>query len=634
MPEPSPDHVVSPEHARAQLDRILASAAFSRTERLSRFLRVIGDRVLAGEGDQLKEYVVGVEVFDRPASFDPRLDSVVRVQAQRLRARLQAYYEGEGRHDAVIVELPKGGYVPQFAYRTDPAAGDLRPGTDGAVAAPPAVRHRRRVWVAGVLVVAAALLALGAWRWWPPSAPVVPGLSKVAVLPFDNLSTDAGNEYFCVGLVEELRTALARVDGLRVVSRLSIATSDGAGDPVALGRRLHADVLVAGSVRTSGGRVRVAAQVVSAADGTQLWAQTYERQAADTFAIQDEIAGAIAAALRREVGGPAAVRSPHGPRDATAHASYLRAVFHRNRLTPDDLRQSIAFAEQTVAYQPDYAAAHAILADACATLAFRESVSERGLIDRARAAAARAIELDDRLADAHATLAWIRFFDDWDARAAEAGFTRALQIDPSAARTLSWLSQTLMAVGRHDAAIEAARRALDAEPLSYRLSTTLALVLYNARRFDEAAAQARRALALAPDDFLAHTALGLASWQAGRTDEARTALRASLASLPDSTETLAYLAHIDARTGQAARARSVLARLERPPDGNPPAPAYQRALVHAALGDADRALACLAEALGRHETDLPYLGVDPLFDPIRADPRLGALVSRIGVFGG
>jgi tetratricopeptide (TPR) repeat protein len=283
--------------------------------------------------------------------------------------------------------------------------------------------------------------------------------------------------------------------------------------------------------------------------------------------------------------------------------------------------------------QEDYAAAHAILADACATLAFRESVSERGLIDRARGAAIRALELDDRLADAHATLAWIRFFDGWDARAAEAGLARALQIDPSAARTLSWLSQTLMAVGRHDAAIDAARRALDAEPLSYRLSTTLALVLYNARRFDEAAAQARRALDLAPDDFLAHTALGLSSLQAGRADAARAALQASLAALPDSTETMAYLAYVDARTGAVARARASLAGLEQPPGGRPPAPAYQRALVHAALGDADRALACLDEAIRQHETDLPYLGVDPLFDPIRADSRFAALVARIGIHG-
>jgi serine/threonine-protein kinase len=277
---------------RAELARVVGSPGFVSAGRLAPFLTFVVERALAGE--PAKESVVGVEVFGRPADYDPRLDPIVRVEARRLRSRLAEYYAGPGAGDPLVIELPKGAYTPTFKTRTEVAPAETAVPLPGA-----AVGWARRWPWALAAAVALGLVILGA-VWATRRTPLSP--PSVAVLPFVNLSHEASNDYFSEGLTEEIIDRLARVRGLRVVARSSSFRFKGsAQDLREVGRALDATAVVEGSVRRAGDRLRVTAQLVNAADGFHLWSQSYARKASDVFAIQDEVARAIANALRVEL---------------------------------------------------------------------------------------------------------------------------------------------------------------------------------------------------------------------------------------------------------------------------------------------------------------------------------------------
>ncbi|MGH9718620.1 MAG: hypothetical protein ACRD8O_00275, partial [Bryobacteraceae bacterium] len=251
---------VPPDAVQAQLQRILSSKSFATSARLTRFLRFTVTAALEGRAAELKEYVIGVGVFDRKASFDPRVEPIVRVEARRLRAKLRQYYETDGQLDALIIDFPKGSYTPKFRSRdaVDPAA----------------------------------------------SQPAAPSHNTVAVLPFANLGSDADNEYFSDGLTEELIHALTKVEGLLVVARPSAFHFKGqAQDVQKIGEQLGVHSVLEGSVRRSGSRLRISAQLIEVATGFYLWSETYERKIEDVFAIQEEIAHAIVDALKVKLTG-------------------------------------------------------------------------------------------------------------------------------------------------------------------------------------------------------------------------------------------------------------------------------------------------------------------------------------------
>jgi adenylate cyclase len=297
-PHPPADSGIPPEAIRAQLEKILATELFAGSERLSRFLRFTVEQALEGCADQLKEYVLGLEVFDRKKSFDPRLESIVRVEAGRLRAKLKEYYETEGRDDPVRIDYGKGSYIPVFERQERPAS--------------PAWRRLLRYWK--VAAVTAVLLlevvthrpASLFWRNLSRGEPGRPPPSSIAVLPFADLSPQKDQEYFSDGLTDELINRLSQVEGLLVLARTSSFQFKGkAQDIRKIGKELNVGGVLEGSVRKTGNRLRITAQLVDVADGFHLWSQTYEREITGSFEVQVEIAQAIVESLKFKVPGAA-----------------------------------------------------------------------------------------------------------------------------------------------------------------------------------------------------------------------------------------------------------------------------------------------------------------------------------------
>ncbi|MBE3133864.1 MAG: tetratricopeptide repeat protein, partial [Acidobacteria bacterium] len=584
-PEP-----VLPDAIREALDRVLGSTALRHTDRLKRFLRFVVERTLDGRGSELKEYVVGVEVFERPASFDPRADPVVRVEARRLRFKLHDYYESEGGGDPVVIDLPKGSYVP--AFRVRPSPGGLATGTATAVAAGSAtagsgpVSRRRFARRTVLIALSAAVFALGGVAVYlavTAGARRAAAVPTIAVLPFENVSADPDNEHFCFGMVEELTTALAQVEGVRVVARTSSSQFRVGKDVTEIGRQLHANLIVEGSVRKSGDRLRVTAQLINAVDGSHVWAHTFERTVRDVFATQDEISLAITEALKRRVVVPGAARaSRRSPRDPDAYTLFLKGQYFRNRLTPDDVHRGIDYLSQAIARDPGFAPAHAELAAAYSSLAFNEAAPPEREMALAKAEARKALALDSTRAEAHALLAWIAFFYDWNWPEAARGFARALELNPNLAEAYHRYAILLMAERRFDDALELSRKALDLDPLSPRISANRGLILFCARRYDEAIRQARQALELAPQYALAHIYIGSSHAMQGRYGQAFQAYRAALAASPGDPDATASLARAYALDGQREQALALIRDLEDPAR---PAPAsrYQLAFAHAAL---------------------------------------------------
>jgi TolB-like protein len=314
VPKELTAHAPTNTAVSSELEKILASEQFLSAGRLGPFLRYVVDRTIAGEGGTLKEPVVGVAVFGRAPDYDPRTDPIVRVEARRLRARLDEYYKSSGKDDPVVIELPKGTYAPVF-----------RTGRQ-----PPIPNGRGSLWLA--VLIGGVVLAAILWTLTRPSA--VPDKS-VAVLPFVNLSADASNEYFSDGLTDELIAGLARVPGLRVVARSIVFQHKGKSyDARALGRQLNAATVVEGSVRRSGERIRITAQVVNAADGYEMWSRTYERELNDVFAIQEEIATSIVNALRVELGRDRKVLEARRT-TPEAYNEYLQARYEINRFSEE-----------------------------------------------------------------------------------------------------------------------------------------------------------------------------------------------------------------------------------------------------------------------------------------------------------
>ena len=346
----STNNPVSTSKIRKELKKILASTTFVHSERLSRFLDFIAGMTLQDRGNEIKEYLIGLEVFDRPSSYDPRVDPIVRVQAGRLRLKLKEYYEHQGKDDEVVVTVPKGRYVPSFRVRK------------------PVVQGRA---------------ALG-------PTPIDNVESKsIAVLPFTNISADPENEYFSDGLTEELINTLARVPGLHVVARTSVFQFKGkARDIRQIGKQLGVGKVLEGCVRRSGNRLRITAQLINVVDGCHLWSDRFDRQVSDIFVIQDEISEAIREALRIRLAAPKKqVLSGPPTLHLEAYNHYLKGRFQWNKRTEEGLRAGIQHFEWAIREDRRYVRAYSGLADCRLMLAMSGAVSPEESMPQAKDAA-------------------------------------------------------------------------------------------------------------------------------------------------------------------------------------------------------------------------------------------------------
>jgi serine/threonine-protein kinase len=452
----------------------------------------------------------------------------------------------------------------------------------------------------------------------------------IAVLPFVNASSDAENEYLSDGLTDELIDALAKVQGLRVASRTSVFALKGKPNDVrAIGALLGVSVILEGTVRKSGPRLRITAQLSSADDGALLWSQRYDRDLTDVFAIQDEIARTIVGTLRStmlaDLGEPEPVRRTES---VAAYNLYLRGRYEWNKRTQEAIAEGVRWFERAIAEDPKYAFAYTGLADSYALQVDYRSVPVDEGFERAKQYARTALELDDTLAEAHASLGWAIFIHEWNWTAAEREFRRAIELDPRYASARSWFAFLLVVLGRHEEALVEAHAALELDPASVSVRRGVAWIYYYARRWERAHHHITRAIEMNPLAEETHRVFGMTLAMEGRLAEAERVLRDAITMQESGTYTRASLAYVLARAGRADEARRIYAALETQARTGYVSP-VSFATIHLGLGEADAALDWAERALEDRRGWVAYLRVNPIFDPIRAHPRFEALARKM-----
>ena len=585
-PEGSSLGGVTPEEILQEADRIGASECFRNSQRLQRFINFAVQSAVHGSLDQLKEYVLGREVFDRDSDYDPRLDSIVRVEAQRLRRKLREYYETEGATDPVLITFQAGSYVPGFAYREN-----LPPGR-----------------------------STGTKEQLDPRT--------VAVLPFLNLSPEPDQEYFCDGITEDVIYLLSRSPELNVIGRAStFAFKSSNCDLREIGSRLRAGTLLEGSVRRSGSQLRVSAAMLDSETGHVNWANSFDIALGDVFAIQEEIARAIAMALKVRVTGGGQGRLARSAPDIEAYLLYLKGRQAWNEMNVLAYRTSIGHFERAISLYPKYASPYAGLADAYCYLALWSGMRPRDALPKAQEAALQAIRLNDDLAHAYTAAAAASLFYEWDFNGALAMAKDSTVREPCYGFGWHVYGSCLLAGGRGKEALDCFQRAVQLDPLSLRANRSLSWVLCLQRRYEEAEKYLMAAVTLAPDSLETRCMLAHLFVQQGRIpdalDQARQCQDTHL-----SPVTLGTLGVCLARSGRSDEATHVIGQLLEMSIAEYVDP-YVIALTYLALADASKALE-FTEKMFEERTPLAvFLDFDPAFDLIRTNPRFGQLISQM-----
>jgi TolB-like protein/Tfp pilus assembly protein PilF len=454
------------------------------------------------------------------------------------------------------------------------------------------------------------------------------------VLPLQNLSGDPTQEYLADGMTEELIGRLANIHGLRVISRTSAMHFKNTQLSVPeIAKTLGVDAIVEGSVIREGNQVRVHAQLIRGTSDEHIWAGEYQREYGSLLALQDEVARSIAERIEVSLTPEErqTLASTH-PVDPEAHEDYLKGRYYFNQRTRDAMNKSIGFFQQAIAKDPKYALAYCGLADAYALLGFRGGFPSKDALSRAKAAALKAIELDDTLAEPHASLAFIAETHEWDWATAEREYKRALELNPGDARAHHWYAGYLMYVGRFEEGIAEAKRARDLDPLSLPVNNALAGRLLVAGRVDEALAQLRQTLEMDPHYAPAHQTLGWAYLNMGKHHEAIQEFQQALQlSGADDKDIMLDLGFAYATVGNREEARRILAKLKKLHEQGL-LPSGSIAILYGALGELDEAFAWLEKAYEERDPELTYLKVPGRrFAPLRHDARFQQMVHRMGL---
>jgi len=477
-----------------------------------------------------------------------------------------------------------------------------------------------------LLVALAMTLSVTVWNHKP--AVLIP--KSIAVLPFENLSEDSDNTYFADGIQEEILTRLAKIGDLKVISRSS--TRDYQTKPrnlADIAKQLGVATILEGSVRKAADRVRVNVQLINAQTNSHLWAETYDRKLTGVFEVESDIAKTIAeslnAKLTRSERQAIAVRPTANPE---AYELYLKGRFFWNKRTGADLRKAIDYFNQAIAKDPNYALAHAGLADCYDLLHEYSDLSPKESYPKAKAAAIKALELDDTLGEAHTSLAYSLVNYDWDWRSAEKEYQRAIQLNPNYATAHQWYAECLSMLGRHSEAIAEIKKAHELDPLSLIINQGVGGKYLYARRYDEAMAQFHRTVELYPHFPPTHQRLGWCYAQKRMYDEAIAEMQRAVELSGNSTQMIAALGYAYAAAGRRDTAQGIIAELERRSKESY-VDAYFVATIFAALGEKDEAFALLNKACAERSYWMPWINIDPQLDNLRSDPRFDALVQRV-----
>jgi TolB-like protein len=589
------------------LNRILSGRGFVGNGRQSDFLRFVIERQLQGRAAELKESLVGVEVFGRTPGFDPRQDSIVRTEAARLRARLSQYYAGEGSADPVVIELPKGGYTPVF--RLSEAAKQ-----EAAASLPNPSSSRFGTWARLTIAIAALATVLAAGGWWWAGRHTAP--IPIAVLPLQNLSEDPSSDYLADGLTSEIIRNLSIIDGLSVRSQTSSFALKGKPRNIReAGHQLRAEYVVEGSVVRTGQRLRITALLVRVRDDTPLWSDRFDRDSTDVLNVHDEISRGIVNSLRLKLG--------RGRRryetSAEAYDYYLRARALETKGQLAWAKESVVPFSQAIAMDPSFAPAQAGLAMAYTIRLNLVNTPEDQA--RMRATAEKAIQLDPLLAEAHEAMG-MAYARSAEWQKSEAAFRRAIELDSSRSMSrVHYALNVIFPLGRTSESVEQLRAAERADPLSPEVRFNLAYLLTAAGRYDEAALHCEK---LSPEHIFKSQCLGRARLGQGRVAEAVKIFAAAVdrgVAVGDPAEGWLGLAY--ARAGRRDEAEKLAAAVSHN--------AFHQMLIVAGMGEKDRTLESLDRMadlgpvrVGR-AIELPELAF------LRGDPRLKALRKRVGL---
>ncbi len=527
-----------------------------------------------------------------------------------------------------IETLPKRGY--RFIALVQPAGRGLA----GAEVAPAMGRRPAVIGVVAALVVVLALGAYLVWQRWGRRATPPEGRIMLAVLPFENLSGDPEQEYFSDGMTEEMISQLGQVhpERLGVIARTSAMRYKKTDKRIdEIGRELGVDYVVEGSVRRANERVRVTAQLIQVSDQTKVWSDSYESSVGDVLALQNEVARAIASEIQlkftpQEETLPARTR----PVNPEAYEAFLkgRYYFHKGNLA--NFKQAFEHFQQAISKDPNYAPAHVGLAE-CYTQGNYLGLQPREAMPKAKAAALKALELDEELGDAHAALASALFYYDWDWEAAGREFKRALELDPGSTHVHASYAWYVAALGRSEEAIAEAQQARVLDPLDLGTYVTVGRTFYFARRYDEAIEQYRKALELDPNYYWARFFMGLAYEQKGMHGEAITEI-AKAHALNGSEEFATQLEKAYRERGYQGALRTWAERWQRPAQpGTPRAQASSVALIYLRLGEKELALQWLEKAHEERSRALVFSKVEPQLDPLRSDPRFKQFLRRMNL---
>ena len=625
----------SADDVRVYLKNLLAGSAFSISSRRGQLLKYLVEHTLSGEGDKVSEYAIGLDVFQKPASFDPRIESVVRTEVSRLRQRLKDHYAGEGRNDSIVIDFPQRSYAATFDFPKAAAAAieiiaaaAARPSLIDASSSASRVRSLRLTILAIFLVGA---LSVAGYIYWKsratPAAGKVP-LNSIVVLPFENYSPDGADQYLADGMTEELTNDLAEWRDLRVVARTSAFAFKGKGEDVRkIGQDLNVDAVLEGSFTKQGDRIRITAQLNRTSDGYHLWSHSYESQSSDLMAVQDQAASAIAATIRQVRGGnpPAVHPSTNSPE---AHDLYLQGEFQLNVRTADSLKKAVDFFDAAIAKDSSFTAAYIGVARAEIGAVSLQSVAPEQGIARAKQAAQKAIEIDPTLGEPHGLLASVSYTWDWDWPRAESEFRKSIDLG-AGAETRARYGWSLATRGRFAEAHEQLRIAQDVDPLATLPYFDEVLVLLFEKNYSAEQHLLERMLQLNPDYVGTRIMIVDMDVVQHRCPEALTEAKVAAQKYPAPVTKIA-VAMAMACGGSKAEALRAISDVSVASPAGFTSP-YVLALAYATLEDRDNTIAQLQKSADHHEGQILYIKYDPSFDYVRGDPRFVAIEKRVGL---
>ncbi len=517
---------------------------------------------------------------------------------------------------AAIREVPDGG-AHSLKDRPLPSKAESTPGVES--------RPGSRAWIAGLALLAVVAAVLGAFyvRQGNTDPSDATPIKTLTILPFKPLVAENRNEALELGMADTLIAKLSRLDQIAVrplesVRRLASLEKDS----ITVARELQTEAVLDGSIQTAGDRIRISARLFRVADGKQLWAGQFDENLTDIFAVQDSISEKVAAALHATLQGR---QKRNETQNLEAYQLYVAGRYHASKLTRDEIEIAIESYNKAIALDPNYALAHVGLSRAYRSFSLTSDLSSMDTMPKAKAAALRAIELDNSEPEAHTALGLIAFLYDWDWKLAERHYLRALELDPNNSNSHAGYAHLLSNTGRHDQALAEMRRARELDPLSISRLVIEGQIFHYAAKYDEALEQMKRTIEVDSDFWLAQLVVSRIYEQKGMHDDATEAAEKAWQLSKVNTESLACQAYSLARGGRTGEARAILAQLT-DLSLSRYVPPYSFALVHKGLGENEKALDYLEKGIAEKDVRMVFLKVDPKWNDLRSEPRFMELM--------